>query len=287
MINKKYLNLYLKEIKKNINLKKPLKVLFDASDGCIGPILKKLLPKINNLNFILINSKPNGNFPHHGPDPNQKKALLKLKKITLKYKTDLTIAFDNDGDRVVFINHLGEKIEPALIIYLLKSNFKIKNKKEPKIVTDIIIYESLKYQNLLTKKIFLSQTGTYFIKEKMRKIKAELGAEQSGHFYFKNLNYQDDGLYAAIQFLNFISKTPFNLDQYKNLLNFKLKILNFYLPLNYQKKIIKNINQKYKKIIKKIINFDDLTFELQNGFLNIRKSNTESKLKISFGLIKT
>ena len=284
MINKKYLNLYLKEIKKNINLKKPLKVLFDASDGVLGPILKTLLPKINNLNFILINAKPNGNFPHHGPDPNQKLALLKIKKIIIKNKIDLAIAFDNDGDRVIFINQLGEKIEPALIIYLISKNFKTINKKEPKIVTDIIIYETLKYQNLLNKKYFLSKTGTYFIKEKMRKLKADLGVEQSGHFYFKNLNYQDDGLYAAIQFLNFISKTPFNLNQYKTLLNFNSKIENFYLPLNSQKKLIKNINQKYQKTIKKIINFDGLTFEFQKGFLNIRKSNTEPILKITFGL---
>lgn len=286
-INKKYLNLYFNFLKKYIYLKNPLKVVFDSSDGVMGLILQQILPKIKNLNYILINKKPNGNFPHHGPDPTKSKALSQLKKIVLKNKANLGIAFDGDGDRAIFVSEKGKKVETSLIGYLLIQSLKKTNKK---IVFDILIYEGLKYLKLLPKKYFLSQIGTNFLKETMKKYKADLGIEHSGHFYFKEADFKDDSLIAVFKILSYLSHNQIKIEEYQKLIKFNLKtkqknikITNFN---NNNFTLIENfIVKKYKNYLKNINRFEGLTFEFKNSFLNIRKSNTENFLRIYTGEI--
>ncbi len=285
-VNKQYLNLYFNFLTKFIVLKRQLKVVFDASDGVMGPILKEILPKINNLNYILINAKPNSNFPHHGPDPTKTKALSQLKNLVLKNKADLGIIFDSDGDRAIFVNKKGEKIETAFIGYLLIQSFQ--KQENIKVVLDIITYETLKYLNLLPKKYFLSKIGTSFVKEKMKKNNADLGIENSGHFYFKEANFKDDSLIAVFKILSFISLKELKLKEYQKTINFNLKTKETNLKIkNFNNfKLIENyFLKKYKNYLKNINHFDGLTFEFEKGFLNIRKSNTEDLLRIFLGKI--
>ena len=121
-----YLNTYVNFLKKFLKPIRPLKIIFDCSNGATGLVLKKLLQTTNyppkarlvkdgKLQTSLINNKPDGNFPGHGPNPWANGATSQLQKEVLTQKADLGIIFDADGDRVFFIDNLGRVVEPDII----------------------------------------------------------------------------------------------------------------------------------------------------------------------------
>jgi phosphomannomutase len=260
-----------------VNLKKPLRLVFDCSNGTTGIVLKKL--KIPNSKIIILNSKPDGNFPAHGPNPSSYQALKQLSKTTKEFKADLGIAFDADGDRAFFVDETGKLIKPYLIAYLLFLNNK------PPFIADITTFEALSYAKILPPKTFLSKTGTYFIKKEMIKRKASIGAEFSGHYYFKDFFYADSGIFTAIKIINIVSSLPYSLATFKKLMPQKILIKQLNLKTTNHEKVIKKITQKYQNKAKNIIKTDGVTFEFEKGWFTIRPSNTEPLIRLFIGKI--
>ena len=121
---------------------KPLKVVFDCSNGTTGEVLKEIMNNesrmmkgkclSHNSRFKILNSIPDGNFPAHGPNPLAKGAMSRLQKEVLKNKADLGVIFDADGDRAFFIDDKGRFINPDIIARLL-----IWGENPDKVVIDI------------------------------------------------------------------------------------------------------------------------------------------------------
>lgn len=290
-MNKNFIKTYADFLNRNLNPQKKMNVVFDCSNGTAGPILKEL--RIKNLEFRIINDKPDGNFPGHGPNPLEKNAMSDLRFAIRRHKSDLGIIFDADADRVFFIDDKKRFINPDAIARLL-----IWHLKPKKIIIDARTgWLVKKYQILNTKyQILISKVGHYFIKKLMRKINADFAAEYSGHYYFapRNLGkgefYFDSGILAAIEVINAVSKMPYKLSNFIDLLpqyrrspeiNFKIKN-----PDKFIKKIekyFKTQNTKYK--IQNTNYLDGLTMEFNppagGWWFNIRPSNTELLLRLN------
>ncbi len=277
-MKRKYLNFYLKFINRFSKIQKPLKVVADCSNGALGPIFSKL--KIKNVKMIIINQKPDGHFPAHGPDPLKRGALSQVSKMIKKKKADLGLVFDGDGDRVVFLDNQGKLIEPYIIAYLL-----FLNHKKP-FVVDILLYEALKYSQLLLPKTYPSRVGHYFIKKLMKRKKATIGAEYSGHYHHQDFFFSEDGLLTAIKIMNILSELPYQISQLKKWLPCQLEIKTKNIKTQEPDKFIETIKKIYQKKAKKISLIDGLTLEFKYGWLNLRPSNTEPYLRINIGRIK-
>jgi len=276
-MNKKYLKIYQKFLAGFIDLKKPLKVVFDCSNGAAGKILAGL--KHKNLKLKIINQDLNGNFPAHGPNPLERGALTRLKKEVWRGRADLGVIFDADGDRAFFIDNQGKMAPSYLIAHLLF----LTNK--PPFIVDIANFEALQYAKLLPSHIFPSKVGTYFIKKLMRAKKASVGVEFSGHYYFKDFFYSDSGILAAIKIMNIISDLPYSLSDFKKLLPQKISMGYYNWPLSSAKaqKFLKLVLKQYKEKAIKIRTIDGITFEFENSWLIARPSNTEPLLRIFKG----
>src|SRR3989344_4461388 len=109
-----YLDLYAKFLKKFFKPKALIRVVFDCSNGTTGIILKRLFLK-SKLRSILINYNPDGSFPAHGPNPMVPGALRDLQLAVKKYKADLGVIFDADGDRVFFVDERGREIHSDIV----------------------------------------------------------------------------------------------------------------------------------------------------------------------------
>lgn len=280
-----YINLYVKFLKKFLNPQKKLKIVFDCSNGAAGLILKKIFPDYQLLITNYLNDKPDGNFPGHGPNPLKKGALRDLQLTVKKYKADLGIIFDADADRVFFIDNKERFVNPDAIANLL-----IWHLKSKKIIIDARTGWLIKKIQDSRFKIYESRVGHYFIKKLMRKINADFAAEYSGHYYFKKFFSVDSGIMAAIEVINAVSKLPYSLSDFINLLpqyrrsnelNFKIKN-----PDRFIKKIekyFKSKNSKYK--ILHIGYLDGLTMEFNppagGWWFNIRPSNTEPLIRLN------
>jgi len=199
-----YLELYVDFLKKHLNVKKPLRIVFDASNGVAGVVLKELFKGDKNIEAIFINSEPDGNFPGHGPNPLKEGALSQLQNEVKKQKADLGIVFDGDGDRVFFVDDKGSHIDPDIIGFILTETF-----KPPYVATTISSWRAKK-----AKKTVISKVGHLFMKLAMRENKANAGMERSGHYYFKDFFYCDSGIFAAIQVINFLSSLDKSISEY-------------------------------------------------------------------------
>ncbi|MEK7147007.1 MAG: hypothetical protein AAB772_01995 [Patescibacteria group bacterium] len=296
MIN--YFNSYVGFLKKFFDVRRPLKVVFDCSNGTVGLVASKL--KIKNLELKIINARPDGNFPAHGPNPMVAGALKQLQKTVLKNKADLGAIFDADGDRVFFVDNHGRLVDSDAIAYLLIWYFNVK-KAMVDVRTGWLVKKIVKKE--LNVKIIESRVGHYFMKKMMRREKLEFGAERSGHYYFNKFFYLDSGLMAAIEVINAVSKLPYSLADFADLLTafYNAGEVNFKFNGN-MKNIIAALRRKYGKAAQRISRLDGITMEFKDRFasrsfalssetpreklgegwwFNIRFSNTEPLLRLN------
>ena len=281
-----FIKIYSNFLKNKLCPQKKIKVVFDCSNGTTGKILKNL--QTEKLKAFFINVKPDGNFPEHGPNPWVKGATDQLKKEVLRQKADLGVIFDADGDRVFFIDNLGRPVEPDIIARLL-----IWHLNPRKAVYDIRCGWLVK--KLITDNLQLttSRVGHFYIKKLMRKIGADLGVEKSGHYYFKinNLNksiYYDSGILAAIEIVNAVSKLPYSLANFTDLLPQYYRSGEINIKIKKLKNLLEKIEEKYKNQAIKISYLDGLMMEFnpsassgQDWWFNLRSSNTEPLIRLN------
>jgi len=273
-----YLTSYSNFLKKHLKVSRSLKVVCDSSNGTTGFVLKKVFEKNPNIKLILINDKPDGNFPAHGPNPLSPGALDQTVEKVLKEKADFGAIFDADGDRVFFIDDKGQ-----LLSSFISAIFLFKNSKPP-FVADETSYQALKIIRAFSKKnLRPSKVGYPFIRSKMKESKASAAVEYSGHFYFKEFFGADSGIFAFIKMLNFISKSRTCLSQFVRKqpnLFVELEQIEIESELNYWENRVKDYFLKHNF---KIENRDGITAVSLWQFINIRASNTEPLLRLTCG----
>ena len=271
-----YLDPYSAFLKKQSDVKKPLKVVFDCSNGTTGPVLKKI--KILNSKFYILNSRPDGRFPAHGPNPLLAHAMNQLQKAVLKNKADLGVVFDADGDRAFFVDNRG-RIVPSFIIAEL-----LFLESEGPFVVDLIVFKALEKLGALKEhKVFPSRVGTYFVKSLMRRKKATVAGEFSGHYYFKDFFYSDSGVFTAIKVMNVVSRLPYSLADFYDFSAEGFMLENFDIHVKNQPESLRKIVRTYKKKSKRIGKLDGFTFDFGDSFLIVRPSNTEPLLRFFVG----
>lgn len=322
-----YISIYADFLKNFLKPQRKLKAVFDCSNGTAGIVLKNL--KTEKLKTILINQIPDGDFSAHGPNPLKPGALKQLQNEVKKQKADVGIIFDADGDRVFFIDNLGRFINPdaiaLLLIWQLKPKKTVIDVRTGWLVKKGIMNNELEIGNGKSSKksmihnsrfiIHESRVGHYFIKKLMRKIKACFGAEYSGHYYFKsrdskqqtrlsaakktNCFYFDSGILSAIETINAISKLPYRLSDFVDLLPqyFRSGELNFKTknPQKTLKETERKIKARYSPLITNIARLDGLTMEFkkqsasrsfgEDWWFNLRLSNTESLVRLNIEAI--
>ncbi|MBK4765295.1 MAG: phosphoglucosamine mutase, partial [Pantoea sp. Brub] len=92
-----------------------LKIVVDCANGATYHIAPKVLSELG-ANVITIAAKPNGiNINENCGVTN----IKYLQKIVLSEKADIGLAYDGDGDRVIMIDHLGNKVNGDQILYII------------------------------------------------------------------------------------------------------------------------------------------------------------------------
>lgn len=278
MTESKYLKNYSDFLKKKIEVSGFLKIVCDASNGTAGIVLKEVFKNHPYIKLVLVNEKPDGRFPAHGPNPLAKGALDQARKLVKKEKADFGAVFDADGDRVFFIDDKGNSL-PSFVTALVLFKF-----SQPPFVADELIFQTLVAgKSISSKKLFPSKVGSFFVKQEMKKQKASVSAEYSGHFYFKDFFYCDSGVLALVKMCNIISSSKQKLSDFVEE-NSEIIVLADQVKISdddsdWQEKILNDSNFKKKKITFR----DGVTISLPQGFLNIRASNTEPLLRITCG----
>ena len=278
-VKKEILKDYLKFNLKEFDLKKfqPLKVVIDTANGVAGPVVAEIFQKIPGQIYHLF-ARLDGNFPNHPPDPLKKENLRWLRKEVKEKRADLGVAFDGDGDRIIFVDENGQIIPPDLITALM-AKIILEKKPGEKILYDVcsnnIIKEIVEKTGGLP---VLGRVGHSFIREKIRKENIIFAGEFSGHYYLREYYFSEAPFFVLFKILEELSKTektlsslikPFRKYFHSEGINFKVKD---------QKRILELLEKKYKN--GKVLKIDGLRIDFPDWWFNIRPSQTEPVLRL-------
>lgn len=264
----------------------PYKVVIDTANSVAGLAVAELARHLKNIEMIQLFSELDGSFPNHEPNPVYPENTKILQEKVLAEKADLGIAFDGDGDRILFINEKGERIDPDLIAAtLIRCYFKRAGKILYTAVTSRIVRdEALDSGN----EVICTRIGHTFIKEAMERERVIFGSEASGHYYFQNTDYVEAPLLVFLKIMEAMSRSKMTLSAlvgqlqrfYQQRTDFKIK------DITQSDNYIKKVEAQYKKIsrfgrLPKIFYIDGLTVEYTDWWFNLRPSNTESVIRLT------
>ena len=262
---------------------KTIKIVADAANGMgatyLEPILKELPGEDTPLNFKL-----DGSFPAHEADPLKEENLEELKKEILKQKADLGISTDGDGDRVFFVDNLGETINPAIIRGLLAQSFLI-DKPGAKIGYDVRPGKITPDLIIASGGIpVITRVGHSLIKEQMIKEDIYFAGESSGHFYFNsNIGCFEFPSLMILKLLIIFSASDLPISEqikpYKKY--FQSGEIN--RSVNDKNSVFAAIENKYSDA--KINKLDGVTITYPDFWFNVRGSNTEPKIRLNLEAI--
>lgn len=180
-----------------------LKIVVDAGNGAGGffarGILAPLGADISASQFL----DPDGNFPNHAPNPENKEAMASICKRVKESGADFGLIFDTDVDRSSAVDGSGKEINRNAIVAMAAALI-AKEHPGTTVVTDSITSDQLTaylenclglkhlrfkrgYKNVINKSIELNEAG----------IDSQLAIETSGHAAYKENYFLDDGAYLA------------------------------------------------------------------------------------------
>lgn len=192
------------------NYEKPLdgfKIAVDAGNGVGGfyatKVLAPLGADVSASQFL----EPDGMFPNHIPNPENKVAMEFIRKATVDNNCDLGVIFDTDVDRASCVDEKGEEINRNAIV-ALASVIALEGNDGGSIVTDSVTSDGLRefIENTLGGKHIRFKRGyKNVIDEAVRRTNSgentPLAIETSGHAAFKENYYLDDGAYLVTKII--------------------------------------------------------------------------------------
>ena len=261
---------------------KPFTVVLDAGSGMAGLVAPKLfarLPcKVTTLCFEI-----DGTFPNHEANPLIEENRRDITEEVIRQKADIGIAWDGDADRCFFIDGSGEFISGDFVTALLAEAFLLKHPRST-IIYDLRASHAVKdVVERYGGRALMNRVGHAFIKQRMRQEDGIFGGEVTGHYYFRDFYYADNGVIPALLMLELMSKKNQSLHQLVQ--PFREK---YFISGEINTKVasmadvptkLAAIESHYKDAT--LARLDGLSVDYPDWHFNVRPSNTEPLLRLN------
>src|SRR5947207_9382835 len=261
---------------------RPFNVVLDAGSGMGGLVAPKLFERLpcrtTRLCFEI-----DGRFPNHEANPLIEENRRDIVERVVAGKADVGIAWDGDADRCFFIDGTGAFISGDFITALLAEAFLLKHPGAT-IIYDLRASRAVKdtverYKGTA----LMNRVGHAFFKRRMRETNAIFGGEVTGHYYFRDNFYADNGFIPALLMLELMSKKGQSLHDLLEPLGSKYFISG---EINTKLKSMDDVPAKLDQIAAKYgdarqMHMDGLSVEYDDWHFNVRPSNTEPLLRLN------
>jgi phosphomannomutase len=244
------------------------------STGAISvlPLLKKL-----GCEVIAINDNITGDFAHN-PEP-LPEHLTELSAKVVENIADMGIVVDPDVDRLAFVcgdgTMFGEEytlVAAADFILRKKKGNTVSNLSSSRALKDITLMHGGNY--------FSAKVGEVNVVDKMKMVNAVIGGEGNGGVILPDLHYGRDALAGIALILSLLAEDNISLKQLKKTYpEYVISKNKINIPQNISPDdILKMIVGKYSK--EEINTEDGLKIDFADGWVQLRKSNTEPILRV-------
>ncbi len=191
---------------------KGLKIAVDAGNGAggffVSQVLKPLGADVTGSAFL----DPDGSFPNHVPNPENKEAMAAICRATVENNADLGLIFDTDVDRMSAVLSDGTALNRDAIIAMI-SAILAPDYPGSTIITDSVTSDRLTVflEKELGLKHLCYMRGYKNVINKCKKLNAAgkispLAMETSGHGCLKENFYLDDGAFLAVKLIIAVAK---------------------------------------------------------------------------------
>ena len=275
---------YVAEVLSFINpdLIKPFNVVLDAGSGMAGLVAPRLFERLRCKTTRLC-FEIDGRFPNHEANPLIEENRRDIVERVVAEGADIGIAWDGDADRCFFIDGSGEFIAGDFITALLAEAFLRKSPGE-KIIYDVRASYAVKDTVAAYGGIALmNRVGHAFIKRRMREENAIFGGEVTGHYYFRDYYYADNGFIPALLILELMSSKASTLRDLLAPLRAKYFISG---EINTRVTDMATTEARLKDLAAaygggRTYALDGYSVEFPDWHFNVRASNTEPLLRLN------
>ncbi len=261
---------------------RPLSVVLDAGSGMAGLVAPALFDRLpcqtTRLCFTI-----DGTFPNHEANPLIEDNRRDITAAVIQQRADAGIAWDGDADRCFFIDGSGEFVSGDFVTALLAEAFLL---KEPGATIIYDLRASHAVRDIVARyggRALRNRVGHAFIKRRMREEDAIFGGEVTGHYYFRDFFYADNGFIPALLMLELMSRKNQSLREllqpFRERYFISGEINTTLSTMAEVPRTLAAIEARYRDAA--IDHTDGISVDYPDWHFNVRPSNTEPLLRLN------
>lgn len=269
---------HVRAIISQINKEKILgkRLLLDCANGMAATIAPYLFRELF-CEITTINSHIDGNFPGRPSEPTEANVQDLINAVKHGHY-DCGIAWDGDGDRVIFVDEKGEFVIGDKVFAICEI---LKLRENPgKVVTTVATSRTIEdIAKRYDSEVVYTKIGAPYLSEEMAKGKAVIGGEEVGGVIWPEVSLAKDGFLTAAKIVEALSEKKLSewLEDIPKYYNEKTKIQ----ANEAQKiKIVKSIRDYAIKNKFNVIDIDGIRINFDDGWVIVRASGTENYIRI-------
>ncbi|NYA25361.1 phosphoglucosamine mutase [Haemophilus haemolyticus] len=186
------------------------KIVVDCANGATYHIAPNVLRELG-AEVIEIGTDPNGlniNEKCGATD------VTALQDKVVETKADVGLAYDGDGDRIMMVDHLGNKVDGDQILFIIAREALRSGQLKGGVVGTLMSNMSLEIALKMLGVPFLrANVGDRYVLEKMVENDWTLGGENSGHIIIADKNTTGDGIVASLAVLAAMAQHKLSLNE--------------------------------------------------------------------------
>jgi phosphomannomutase / phosphoglucomutase len=258
-------------------------IVLDPMFGCWSEKARRYLHAVfPQCLFSTIHDKVDVDFGGRAPDCARPQELTDLCEAVYRERAHLGIAFDGDGDRIALVDNEGVTLSPEEAVWVLLHCL------ADQLPGERFIYD-LKFSDAVAAAAkdfgaepLAERSGHAFLRTRMCDSGALLGAEISGHYFYRALNGGDDPLYTACLLISYLARSQRPLSELRRACPpvFITPDLRISLPLDQQPAAIAQIRQSWSQFPQRTT--DGVRIDMPGGWALVRSSVTEPALTFRF-----
>ncbi len=252
-------------------------VAVDAVNSVGGTAIPQLLKAIGVKTIKEVNCIPDGNFAHN-PEPLPEN-IVEISELVKNEKLDLGIIVDPDVDRLAMVCDNGQPFGEEYTLVSV-ADYVLQNTKgslAANLSSTMALSEIAEKHGV---DFFESAVGEVNVVHEMKKQSAVIGGEGNGGVIYPELHYGRDALVGVALFLTFLAKSKMSSSELRatypdyKIIKEKIELTEF-----------TDLDSILEQIRRKFIDFpcntiDGLKINFPDGWVHLRKSNTEPIIRI-------
>jgi len=182
-----------------------MRLAIDCANGATSYLAPRLFRELG-FDVVVLSCAPDGrniNLDCGSTHPQHLAAAVR------EHACRLGVAFDGDGDRAIFVDHLGRVVDGDAVMLMCAKHMKAEGRLRghalvATVMSNIGLEIALREQGI---ELVRCQVGDKYVMEAMIDRDLRLGGEQSGHIIFADVLFTGDGMNTALQVLDTMAAT--------------------------------------------------------------------------------